>query len=71
MKTALASALSMAELDNLPIYVTAENGKTINYLAAINKSENYTTAINDSIVAISTAPVPTEHMNADGSVTSL
>ena len=71
MKTALKNALGTDELSNLPIYVTADNGKTINYLAAINKSENYATAINDSAVAISTAPVPTEQMNADGSVTSL
>ena len=42
-----------------------------NYLAAINKSENYVAALNDSSVAIGTTPVPTEQMNANGSVTSL
>ena len=71
MKMALTNALGTAELNNLPIYVTADNGKTINYLAAINKSDNYAKALNDSAVAISAAPMPTEQINADGSVTSL
>ena len=71
MKSALKNALSTAELTNMSIYVTADNGKTINYLAAINKSENYVSALTDSAVAIGTATVPTEQMNADGSVTSL
>ena len=71
MKQSLINALSAAELANLPIYVTADNGQTINYLAAINKSENYAKALNDSAVAISAAPMPTEQINADGSVTSL
>ena len=71
MKKALISALSAAEMANSPIYITTSNGKTINYLAASNKNESYVTALNDLSVAIGTTPVPTEQMNADGSVTSL
>jgi len=48
---------------------SSDNGCVIDYTAAINKSENYAMALNDSAVNHATAPVPTYQMNADGSVT--
>ena len=69
MKKALSNALSSAELGNLPIYVTTDNGSVINYETAINKGENYMAALNDPAVNHATTPAPTYQMNADGSVT--
>ena len=69
MKTALINALSSSELDNLPIFVTDDNGSVINYISAISKSENYAVALTDSSVNHATVPVATYQMNADGAVT--
>lgn len=71
MKTALAKALSSAELANLPIFVVADNGNIINYTAAIAKNETYVQALTDTAVNQATAPTATSQMNGDGSVTSL
>ena len=69
MKTALSSALSSNEVANLPIFVTDSNGKVIDYLAAINKNENYATALLDSTVNNAIAQVANYQMNTDGNVT--
>ncbi|SPF46739.1 exported hypothetical protein [Candidatus Desulfosporosinus infrequens] len=69
MKAALTNALLAAEVANLPIFVTDDNGSVIDYTAAIGKSENYSVALTDSAVNHATAPVATQQMNADGSVT--
>jgi len=69
MKTALAKALSAAELANSPIFVTEDNGKVMNYTAAIDKGETYAQALTDSAVNQATAPPATYQMNVDGSVT--
>ena len=71
MKTALAKTLSSAELANLPIFVTTDNGNVINYTAAIAKGETYAQALTDSAVNQASAPTATYQMNADGSVTSI
>ena len=69
MKTALSSALSSNEVANLPIFVTDSNGKVIDYLAAINKNENYATALLDSTVNNVIAPATMYQMYIDGTVT--
>ncbi|SPF49304.1 hypothetical protein SBF1_4440004 [Candidatus Desulfosporosinus infrequens] len=69
MKTALAKALSAAELANSPIFVTEDNGSVIDYTAALDKNETYAQALTDSTVNHATAPTATYQMNADGSVT--
>ena len=71
MKVALTSALLAAEVANLPIFVTDDNRSVIDYTAAIGKSENYSAALNDSAVNHATAPLATQQMNADGSVTPI
>ena len=71
MKTALKNALSAAEQANRSIYVTTDSGKVINYLAAFQKNESYVTALTDSTVNNAIAPVPTEQMNLDGTVTQI
>ena len=60
VRTALTSALATAELANLPIFVTDSNGAVINYMTAINKSENYAAALYDSAVNNAIAPTVTE-----------
>ena len=69
MKIALTNALSSAELANWPIIVTDDSGKFINYTAAINKNENYATALNDSTVISGVGPWAAYVMNLDGTVT--
>ncbi|MDR3600964.1 MAG: hypothetical protein P4L49_10890 [Desulfosporosinus sp.] len=71
MKEALTSALLAAEVANLPIFITDDNGSVINYTAAIGRSENYSAALNDSTVNQATAPVATQQMNVDGSLTTI
>ena len=68
MKTALTNALESSETANLPIFVTDSNGKVVDYLAAINKNENYATALTDPAVNNVTDPIPTAMMNIDGIV---
>ena len=69
MKAALTSALKSNELANLPIFVTDSNGKVVDYLAAINKNENYATALLDSTVNNVIAPATMYQMYIDGTVT--
>jgi hypothetical protein len=71
MKVALTSALLAAEVANFPIFVTDDNGSVIDYTAAIGKNENYSAALKDSAVNHATAPVATQQMNTDGSVTPI
>jgi hypothetical protein len=71
MKAALTSALLTEEVANLPIFITDDNGSVINYTAALSRNEDYATALKDSAVNQATAPVATQQMNADGSVTPL
>ena len=56
-KAALVDGLTAAELGNLPIYVTDTNGKTVDYMTALNKNESYMTAITDSDVNNAVPPV--------------
>ncbi|SPF49303.1 exported hypothetical protein [Candidatus Desulfosporosinus infrequens] len=69
MKKSLTIALAAVELANLPIFITADNGTVIDYMAAIDKSETYAQALTDSAVNHGTPPTATYQMNADGSVT--
>ncbi|MDR3584732.1 MAG: Ig-like domain-containing protein [Desulfosporosinus sp.] len=71
MKSALKGALTSTELVNFPLFVTDSNGSIIDYEAALGKSENYATALTDSSVIATTAPVATYQMNNDGSVTPI
>ena len=71
MKTSLSNALMSNELANLPIFVTDDSGSVINYSAAISKNEVYAEALTDSAVNHATAPVATEQMNTDGTVTAV
>jgi hypothetical protein len=71
MKAALINGFLAAEIANLPIFITDDNGSVINYTAALSRNEDYSAALNDSAVNHATAPVATQKMNADGSVTPL
>lgn len=70
MKKALLTALSTDELANLNIYVTDDNGKTINYTDALNKSIAYSVALNGSITYC-IPPTPVYQLNEDGTVTRI
>ena len=68
MKAALTAALKSNESANLPIFITDSNGEVVDYLAAINKNENYATALLDSSYD-AIAPVATYQMNTAGTLT--
>lgn len=71
MRTAFITALTNSENFGYPIYVNDDSGAVIDYAAALNKSELYATALNDSSINHAAAPVANYQMNTDGSVTAV